>query len=413
MRTKVMVLVIAVVLAAACTSQERGPADQGAANGLPGGVLLLGSDVGVRSLDPATGRVLFEGTGVPALGSLSPVFSSTVSGGRTTIEGRDAATGVVESRLSLLGDLSIRVASHDGARVALMAPLPRGRSPWIPQPRAWTTIVVADPTGANEPVRYRLAGNLEPEAFSWDGRSLYLIRFVPPTDPVAYRVAQLDLDRGKVFPVSTGQKGVVETMSGTRLEQIASPDGTMLYTLYTTQPAVYATGHAKRGAPVAFVHTLALDEGWAHCIPLPKEFWGGDPADEAMALSPDGDRLYVVDTARDLVAVMDVGALRFGPAATVDFASAAEAEAQAVAAADGTVFASAGSQVTALDPDTLEAIRTWSVDEPVSALGSGPEGLYLAVAKGVRIVDPSTGRPAGAIPTPAGEDVSFVGFSSG
>jgi hypothetical protein len=412
MRTKMAVLVIAVVLAAACTSQERGPADQGPANGLSGGVLLLGSDVGVRSLDPATGRVLFDGTGVPALGSWSPVFSTAFSGGRTTIEGRDAATGVVESRLSLLGDLSIRVASHDGSRVALMAPLPKGGSPWIPEARARTTIVVADPTGGEKPVRYRLAGNLEPEAFSWDGRSLFLIRFVPPTDPVAYRVAQLELDRGKVFPVSTGQKGVVETMSGTRLEQIASSDGTMLYTLYTTQSASYATGHTKHGAPVAFVHTLALDEGWAHCIPLPKQFWGGDPAHEAMALSPDGDRLYVVDTARDLAAVMDVGGLRFGPAATVDFASAAEAEAQAVAAVDGTVFASAGSQVTALDPDTLEAIRTWSVDEPVSALGSGPEGLYLAVADGVRIVDPSTGHPAGAIPTPAGEDVSFVGFTS-
>ena len=113
MRTKMTLLLFAAVLAAACTSQEPGSADQGAANGLPGGVLLLGSDVGVRSLDPATGRVLFEGTGVPALGSWSPVFSSTVSGGRTTIEGRDAATGVVESRLSFLGDLSIRVASHE------------------------------------------------------------------------------------------------------------------------------------------------------------------------------------------------------------------------------------------------------------------------------------------------------------
>jgi hypothetical protein len=413
MRTKLVLLLFAVVLAAACTSQEPGSADQGAAHGLPGGVLLLGSNMGVRSLDPATGRVLFEGTGVPALGSWSPVFSTAVSGGRTTIVGRDAESGVVESRVSLLGNLSIRVASHDGSRVALMAPLPDGRSPWIPEARARTTIMVADPTGAEKPVRHRLVGNFEPEAFSLDGRSLYLIRFVPPTDPVAYRVAQLDLDRGKLFPVSTGQKGVVETMSGTRLEQVASPDGTMLYTLYTTQPASYATGHAKHGAAVAFVHTLALDEGWAHCIPLPKQFWGGDPADEAMALSPDGDRLYVVDTARDLVAVMDVGALRFGPAATVEFASAAEAEAQAVAAADGTVFASAGSEVTALDPTTLEAIKTWSVDEPVSALGSGPEGLYLAMADGVRIVDPSTGRPAGAIPTPPGEDVSFVGFTSG
>jgi hypothetical protein len=408
-RTRMVVLSIAVVVVMACTPSNRGPSGPGGENGLSG-VLLIGSDHGVRALDPATASVVFDGTGVPALGSWSPVFSTAVSAGRTTIEGRDAATGDLESRLSVPGDLSVRVVAHDGSKVALMAPLPPGGSPWIPVPRARTTIVVADPAGEQKTVTYRLAGNFEPEAFSRDGRSLFLIRFVPPTDPVAYRVARLDVELGKMFPVSTAVKGVVETMSGTRLEQIASPDGTMLYTLYTTEPAGYSSGHGRQGAPVAFIHTLALDKGWAHCVPLPREFWGGDPVDEAMALSPDGGRLYVVDAARDLAAVMNVRALRFGPAATVDLEG--EAEARAVAAEDGTVVVSAGPRVTSLDPDTLAALRTWSVDEPISAMGSGPEGLYLATAGGVRIVHPVTGRRLGAIAAPMGQDVSFVGLAS-
>jgi hypothetical protein len=231
---------------------------------------------------------------------------------------------------------------------------------------------------------------------------------VPPTDPVAYRVARLDLARGTVTPVATGVKGVVETMSGTRLEQLATGDGTMLYTLYTTEPAAYATAHDGHGRPVAFVHTLNLTEEWAHCIPLPKQFWGGDPGDEAMALSPDGDTLYVVDTARDLVAAMDVDRLEFGPAVAVDFGPAAPSDAAAATVDDGSVVATEGRSVTVLDPATLQPVREWTARTPVAALGSGPEGLYLAMEGAIGIVDPSTGRATATIQSPAAGGASSV-----
>jgi hypothetical protein len=409
MRTRMLLLLLAVVLTA-CTSQGPGATDVEVASRAPEGVLLLGSDTGVRSVDPATGLILFQGTGVPALGDWSRLFTTTASGGDTILVGRDAATGAVVSRVSLPGELSVRVASGDGSQVALMAPLPEGRSPWIPEPRSSTTIVVADPTGAEEPSRYRLDGNFEPEAFSTDGDSLFLIRFVPPTDPVAYRVARLDLARRKVFPVSTGQKGVVETMSGTRLEQLPSADGDMLFTLYTTQPAAYAEGHAHGGSSVAFIHTLNLDEGWAHCVLLPKRLWGADPADEAMALSPNGSLLYVADTARDLVAVMDTYSLEVEESQQIDFLPTRGAPTHAVAAPGGVLFVASGSRVLALDTDTLRPMRSWTMDAAVSALGYGPDGLYVAMPGQVTIIDPSTGRQAASIPSPPGEGMAFVGM---
>lgn len=409
MRARMLLPILAVVLTACTSAQQQRAKDVEAVPQAPGGVLLLGSDTGVRSVDPATGRILFQGTGVPALGDWSKMFTTTASGGDTLLEGRDAATGAVVSRESLSGELSVRVVSGDGAQAALMAPLPEGRSPWIPEPRSSTTIVVADPTGAEQPSRYRLEGNFEPEAFSSDGDSLFLVRFVPPTDPVAYRVARLDLARGKVLSVSTGQKGVVETMSGTRLEQLPSADGDMLFTLYTTQPAAYAEGQAHGGSPVAFIHTLSLDEGWAHCVLLPKKLWGADPVEEAMALSPNGSQLFVADTARDVVAVMDTYSLEVEQT-EVGFVPTSGAQTHAVVAPGGTLFVAAGSRVLALDTDTLRPKRSWTMDASVSALGYGPDGLYVAMPGRVAIIDPSTGLPSASIPSPTGQATAFVGM---
>jgi hypothetical protein len=408
MRTRMLFLLVAVMLAACTAQQRKAPAPEQARQ-VATGVLLLGSSTGVTSVDAATGRVVSQTAGVPPLGDWSEVFTTTLSGGKTILEARDASTGGVASRVSLAGELSVRVVSGDGSQVALMAPLPEGSDPWVPVPRARTTMVVADPDGSQEPTRYRLRGNFEPEAFSTFGDSLFLIKFVPPTDPVAYRVARLDLAKGKVFPVGTGQKGVVETMSGTRLEQTSSPDGDMLYTLYTTQPAAYAHGHAKNGSPVAFVHTLNLDEGWAHCVVLPKSLWGADPAHEAMAVSPDLDLLYVVDTARDLVAVMNTERLEVVVTEEFDIGPVGGGETSAVVAPDGNLIVAAGSKVVALDTSTLRPVRTWTTDARVSALGTGPDVVYVAMPGKVMIIDPSTGRRTASIPSPAGEGMSFVG----
>jgi hypothetical protein len=406
MRTRWLFPVCAVVLAAC--GGLRGDRQPGATPWGPDAMLLLGSGTGVVSVDPADGSVMHRGTGVPTLGDWSTIFTTRLAEGRTLLEGRDAATGIVRSKVSLPGELAVRVASLNGSQVALMEPLPKGGSPWRPVPRATTDIVVTDPAGAGAPMRFHLRGNFEPEAFSLDGQSLYLIRFVPPTDPEAYRVAQMDLASGRIYPVGTGTKPtVVETMAGTRLEQLASPDGSMLYTLYTTEPSGYAGTHAHEAEPVAFIHTLNLEEGWAHCVALPKALWGGDPVNEAMALSPDGDHLHVVDTARDLVAIMNTRSLDMN-SIEVDFPQVAGA-AQASGGDDGELFASGGKWLVSVNVWQQAITGRRTMPEAVSALGTGPGGLYVAIPDRVDVLDPNLGERVAAVPSPAVDDLAYVG----
>lgn len=404
MRARGLLPLLALVLAS-CTAQGTNEPPT------PEQAVVLGSSSGVVSLHPATGSVLFDGAGVPALGDWSTVFSTKSSGRNTILEARNSATGEIGSSVSIPGTLSVRVASRDGSQVALMPPLPAGSSPWVPEPRRTTTIVLADPSEGNQPMRFELKGNFEPEAFSTDGRKLYLISYVPPTAPVAYRVAQLDLTTGKTSPVSAG-KGVVETMSGTRLEQLAPPDGSFLFTLYTTQPPGYAEVRAAHGRPVAFVHTLNLDEGWAHCIGLPKELWGGDPADEAMAVSPDGRFLYVVDTARDVVAVVNMDLDNWGEmrTETVDFAPSGRGETQAAVAPDGTLFVATGSEVARVDTTTFQRTGGWTTEDSVLAMGFADDELFLLQPRAIDVLDASTDRRIRAIPSPAVENIGYVGL---
>jgi hypothetical protein len=395
----------AISLAAMVATACAGP--RPATGPVPDGTLLLGSADGVISLRADTGSVLFQTSGVPALGRWSPVFSSSPSADGTQLQATDPATGVALSQMILPGDLSPRVASSDGDLVALMEPLSQGTRPWDPVPRARTRLVVARP-GQDSHRIYDLRGNFEPEAFAAYGETLFVIRHVPPTAPHSYRVARLDLSSGRVTDLSIDEKGpgreIVETMSGTRLEQVASPAGDMLYTLYTTAPDASAGG---REHAAGFVHTLSLEEGWAHCVGLPRELWGGDPADQAMAVSADGDRLYVVDTARGVVAEMDTESLEMTRTAPVRLGS--EGPARATIDARGNLVVASGRRVTVIDPDTLRATRSWRVNAPITALGSGPDGLYVVTQGRIQVIDAATGRAVHTAPSPMLPGLEYVG----
>jgi hypothetical protein len=408
MRRSRWLLPMLVLTLPACAGLGDGPGIRA----LAGQQLLVGSSDGVLSLDAGTGSVRFQGTGVPALGSWSTVFTTDVSGGASILEARDATTGHLTSSVSVPGELSVRIASPDGGLVALMPPLPDGASPWIPEPRATSRLVVADPSGNRAPAEFELDGNFEPEAFSSDGRHLYMVSFIPPTAPEAYRVARLNIGTGRVQDVNTGVKGVVETMSGTRLEQVAEPDGSMLHTLYTTEPAAYAEHAHQSGQTVSFVHMLSLDAGWAHCLALPKPMWGGDAASQAMALSGDGSRLYVVDTARGVVAEVDTGAPELLRTAHVDFGPTGDAPTQATLSPDGNLFVSTGSRIVTIDTATLQRTGGWTAEQPILGLGSDADHVYIAMSGEIEVLDRSTDRPLGTISSPAVRDVAFIGQSS-
>jgi hypothetical protein len=377
------------------------------------GVLVLGSSHGVVTVDAGNGSILFQGSGVPSSSDWSTLLSATPDGDRTILQRRDSISGEALTSLPVPGQLAPRVTSPDGSLVALMPPLAAGSSPWVPEPRSSTTITVADAAGLQAPRRFRLEGNFEPEAFSADGRTMFLISYVPPTAPTGYRVGALDLADGSVSRVKTGVKGVVETMSGTRLEQVASADGSMLYTLYTTLPPDHIASGADSAHHVGFVHTLSLDDGWAHCVALPEELWGGDPADQAMAISADGGLLYVVDTARRVVAQMDTTSLEMTGAGAVGLGPDQDGETRTVIGPDGELVVASGSSVVSLDAETLGPIDEWTFEAPVVALGTGHREIYVAVPGAVHSVSPGADRADPEMRAPLVDDLSYVGLLEG
>lgn len=412
MRTRwLAVTTWASALLMACGAPPRSTAPLGPG---PPDLVVLTSPAGLSVLDVRDGARRALGEGLPAIIEPGRVVTTTQIGGATLVEARDAATGQVVGAAKTPPGLVARVVAGDSQQVALMEPPPDGADVWLPQPRTTTTLVVADLGIPAAPARYRLPGNFEPEAFSADGRALFMLEYVPPADPAAYRVVQLDLDRGEVEPVPGKAlvKGVAppeeETMSGTRLSQTASADGSRLYTLYTTQPPEYAGGAHAAAEPVAFVHTLDLDDRWAHCIALPERFWGGDPAHQAMAASADGKVLYAVDVGRELITVINTNRLRAIRTEIADLGPPGPGQTRAVLAPDGeALFVATGNRLVRISTATLDPHRPWTLDAPLSGVAFSADGsrLYVTTRDAVIALDPSNGQPLERIPTGAPMDL--------
>jgi hypothetical protein len=378
---------------AACTKAP----DDSANRPVPPETLLLSTQAGPLVVQVPSGSVLFERPGTVASLGGSWLLSATPSAGSTLLETVDGADAEPASDVRLDGTLDVRVVSESGAGVALMDPLPDGWDPEVPLPRSRTSIVVADPTGAEEPRTYDLRGNFEPEAFSTDDRQLFMIQHLPAEAPTVYRVTVLDLKRGRVYPVFGPYKAPPERMPGIRLQQIISPNDDQLYTLYSSARPGYAPHHAPvpNDATVSFVHVLSLQEGWAHCVGLPEALWDRPASEQAMATSPNGRLLYIVDPTLGLVTVMDTASLEIRTA-PIDLAVAGVRHTSAVVSADGSALfvATAGehSGVTRIDTDTFEVVRIWETDD-VSGLGLSADGkrLYVAFGDRVEVMDATTG----------------------
>ena len=407
MRTRVFASILALLVSAACSASAATTDTEPAFSG-PDELVYLADAEGPVAMDMRTGRMVFRADGAVPQADWAAMFTTAADAGGTALRTLDPATGRVTADVSLPGSLSIRAVAGDGARVALMAPPPPGTDPWTPVPRRRTTIVVADPSGATEPETYHLRGNLEPEAFSNDGAHLFVIQYLPPQAPSLYRVAELELEDGDVYPVISRDKTWSQRMPGIRLEQLLSPDQRQLYTLYSSQPAAYAAGYddaqsTARG-PVAFVHILNLQDRWAFCLPLPKRLWGAPAGEQAMASSSDGSRLFVVDPSRDTVAVIDAKRTKVKETATVDFETQDRAHAAAAVSPDGsTLYVGTGEAVVALDAATLSVRFRWPMRTPVESLQTSADGgvLYVALADGIELLDPSTGTVRGSIPSAA------------
>lgn len=337
----------------------------------------------METLDTASGAIdLLAPPGLVAPGS-GDVVSASIKERRTTL-----TTTTLEGRSKLSTDLHGRlvadVVSGSGRLIALTPPRDEGATPWMPDGRRRTEIVIASLDGG-EPSRFRLKGNFQPEAFSTDDRTLFLIEYMPAMAPSHYSVKRLNLGSGRVAPIARLKLAAPGVMRGTGRMQILSPDGSQLYTLYTKQGVNYAHGTPEDHRPGrvhAFVHVLDLDEGWAHCVDLPMPFGSGDATASAMALSPSGHRLYVTDPTNGAVATIDPEKLRV---VSNDEIPAAKPDDRTYAAigANGPLYIASGSTVTLLDPFTWKTIGSWRAASEIVGLASHDEMVYAATRSGV------------------------------
>ena len=428
MRSSRIVPAVTALVLAACTSGPPTEATSARPTGSPdvlpsAPVLMATTDGGDAAIDGASGALLAGGPGTVASPVGDTMYRASVAEGHTVVTTLDPRSGLTMGSVHVRGELELAIASVSGTALALVQPAPgapSGSLPGLPVPRAWTPVVVADPTGGTSAARFRLEGNFEPEAFSIDDDRLFLIQYLPAEAPAVYRVTSLDLDTGEVRPVTGRFKTPPERMPGVRLGQVYDPVTSQMYTLYSNQPGAYAQGYEHAGGgshewpEETFVHVLNLRKGWAYCAGVPKDMWGGTASEQAIAPSPDGRWLYIVDARHGLIAVMDTRSLEVVRTGRVHLGTATNARTSVTLSPDGaTLFVASGTE-----PGTVSAISTrgltltdrWPSPVPISGLGMSLDGSGLYAAGGGRIVfvDIETGEPRSTVPTPVLEPIVDV-----
>jgi len=427
MRSSRLASVVTALVLAACTSgtstdtaSDR-PATKDVLPSAP--VLLATTEDGDAAIDGASGALLAGGPGTVATPDGDTLFRATLTEDDTVVTTLDPRSGLTTGSIHLHGGLELAVASVSGRALALVQPppgSPGGSLAGLPVPRAWTPIVVADPGGGTSPARFRLEGNYEPEAFSVDDGRLFLIQYLPAEAPAVYRVTALDLATGEVRPVTGRFKTPPERMPGVRLGQVYDPVTSQMYTLYSNQPGAYAESYEHAGggshawAEETFVHVLNLRKGWAYCAGVPKEMWGGTAREQAIAPSPDGRWLYIVDARHGMIAVMDTRSLKVTRTGRVDLGTSTHARTAVTVSPDGaTLFVASGTEpatVSVVSTEGLELTDRWPSTVPVSGLGMALDGSALYAAGGGRIVsvDIETGEARSTLPTPVLEPIVDV-----
>jgi hypothetical protein len=197
--------------------------------------------------------------GVASADGASRYLSVTV-GGRTAVLAQKAATGAVTSRLQLGGRFGIPLVAYDSTAGGLSAD---GRTLVLIRPRAGfprrttTFAVLSTRRWLRLRRTIRLPGDFSFDALSPDGRAMFLINYLSPTDPAKYRVRVYDLEHNRLDPQAiVDPREDPDEMNGIPLSRAMSPDSRWAYTLY------------QRGAGKPFIHALDTIGRKAVCIDL-------------------------------------------------------------------------------------------------------------------------------------------------
>lgn len=344
---------------------------------------------GVAVIKPGTSTPSFWGRNSIPSSNWETVVKSYRRGNTTKLVASDPVTGVHRWETVVGDSQRLKIVSGDGSLVATSPASERGHL----YGRSNTTLTVAGGRQL-EPRRYDLEGNFEPEAFSTDGRSLFVVSYLPPRRPRNYQVRRLDLDTGEVTGVYTPDAHLQQSMGGTARIQAASPDGSRLYTLYTLK------GDKNTDAR-AFVHVLSLDEQWAHCIELPSGFESSDLSTAAITVSMDGKKVYLADSHTEALVEIDTNALQVSRTGTVDLDIADRT--YLVHSSDATLYAASGFDVVDIDLRNFEERGSWQMSSTITGLqvGSDPGELFIGIEDRVIVLDVETGLRLDSI-DPAG-----------
>jgi hypothetical protein len=331
----------------------------------------------------------------------SAVVQAVPDGKTTRIEAFDTASGEELWSRPVPEGLEVKAVAEDGRAAVLGKPRRDGT---YPLGRSTTRFVIV-PSGG-EARTITLDGNFEPEAFSTDGGSLFVIEYIPPRAPTAYRVRRLDLRTGEVGGVYTVDAELQTAMQGTARIQTASPDGRRLYTLYSLEDA--------DGDLHSFVHVLSLDQEWAHCVVLPSDFRTEKERAVAMSVSPDGSNLYVADVLTGDVAEIDTKALRVTQTAQLPLGPWGRDPAHAARGADGTLYLGSGTGLHAIDAATFSPGASWDFEQPIMGIQAGSDGrrLYVGLPDRIAVIDTASGRGLEALQPERVEEISQLGTST-
>lgn len=391
MRRTKAVLMLGVVLTA-CGQASSSPSTPPPP---PDDVLFVPTGSGLDVLSAANGEQVASAPG----GVASPDFSTLVStephDGSTLVSWMDAG-GAELTRTVVPGEVSARVVSPD-ATVAALTEGAHGSSPYVAEPRSRTRVVVVNDRGDVRDLD--LGGNFEPEAFSTDGSTLFLLEYIPAEAPTRYRVRQLLLDKEIVLPIGRLKTAAPDQMQGTGRAQVQSRFGGELYTLYTQQSSAGHDTGAFAGQH-AFVHLLNLADSWTHCIDLPHTFGHGNATASALALTPDETHLFVVDWTSGVVADAEPARRKVVRSNHVSFGSPDE---QTFAQATSSrLYVAGGSEIVVLDNDSLEVVDRWPMGSEITGLALTDDGslLYVSQDAGITALDSATGDEAHHVETP-------------
>jgi hypothetical protein len=338
-------------------------------------VLLVRSEQGLLAFDPKRGTSVMIGSDAVRV----PRTSSFIALDDGKLSRIDASSGRRTPLPAAGSGYRLMAVSATGRSVALAREPQRNRTP----------ILVVD-INAGQVQHFSLIGRVVPEAFSTDDGRLFLIHYLAGAS--RYRLIELNLSDGSVAPLGARIKQPAPTeMVGAGRAQVASPDGRILYTLYTRQPATFPHGRRPgQTAPAggtAFVHVLNLEAGSAHCVELPESFGAGSIATQAMAISPDGARLFVVDGPRRRAAVVSTGTLRPDAVGSIAVPEGMGGMAATVDGA-GALFIARGTMIAAFDAATLTRTRTWGLPSPSDDIAVGRSGrIFVGTTDGIYVID--------------------------